>query len=83
MTWQQGYTLTQTVHTCRYVHHLNELNEPGTSLWNAGLRRIVLRAGIFGMLKSCDMVWRQLSVGNVHDVSGNKKVRSELNKRVD
>lgn len=72
MTWHVGYTLTQTVYTCLYVHHTRELGydsanyDPSPS---DDLRRVVLRAGIFGMLKCCDLAWRELSRGNVHDVS--------------
>ena len=75
MHWHAGNALAQTVLTCRYVHHVKALTE----MHNASLSQdsssqsplvsLVLRAGIAGLLKCCDLTYRELVKGNVHDVS--------------
>ena len=79
MEWHAGYTLPQTIYTCLYVHHLTDMNpevipqheqrerDPDRPL---ELVTVVIRAMIMGLLKCCDLVWRELSKGNLHDVCG-------------
>jgi hypothetical protein len=75
MEWHAGYTLPQTIYTCLYVHHLTDINpdlipqeqpqrDPARPL---ELVTVVVRAAIMGFLKCCDLVWRELSKGRLHD----------------
>ncbi|TCD64688.1 hypothetical protein EIP91_003802, partial [Steccherinum ochraceum] len=57
MEWHAGNTLSQTVYTLLYAISTLE-----------GLLVTVLRSGVVGLLKSCDMGWRELSKGKVQDV---------------
>jgi hypothetical protein len=76
MEWHAGNMLSQTVFTLLYVHHLKDFNPdfiPLGSLQRDASRppelvTVVLRAAVFGLLKSCDLTWRELSQGNVHEV---------------
>lgn len=77
MQWHAGNTLSQTVYTLLYVHELQDLNpdflpagwppnpDPDRPL---ELLTVVLRASVFGLLKSCDLAWRELSKRRVYDV---------------
>jgi N-alpha-acetyltransferase 35, NatC auxiliary subunit len=76
--WLAGNTLSQTVYTLLYVHSLQDINpdllplhyflvtDPRRPL---ELTTTVLRPAVFALLKSCDLVWRELSKRRVHDVS--------------
>ncbi|KAF8259877.1 Mak10 subunit, NatC N-terminal acetyltransferase-domain-containing protein [Lactarius quietus] len=76
MEWHAGYTLPQTIYTCLYVHHLTDINpdmipqqqqqqqDPARPL---ELVTIVVRAAIRGFLKCCDLAWRELGKGRLHD----------------
>ena len=78
MAWHSGNTLSQTVFTLLYIHELADLN-PDTlpddwpkhpdSQRPLELVTVVLRAAVFGLLKSCDLAWRELSQKHVYDVS--------------
>jgi N-alpha-acetyltransferase 35, NatC auxiliary subunit len=77
MEWHAGYTLPQTIYSCLYVHHLADINpevvlrqghthqDPARPM---ELVTVVLNAAITGLLKCCDLAWRQLSRGKLHDV---------------
>ncbi len=79
MQWHAGNGLVQTVHTCLYVHSLSSINPDfidHDAFWQTHdaqhplqLITVVLRAGILGMVKCCDLAYQELSRGNVHDVS--------------
>ena len=78
MEWHTGNTLSQSVFTLLFVHQLADINPdllpPEISLKKDALRPIelitvVLRSAVFGLLKSCDMVWRELAKKRVQDVS--------------
>lgn len=78
MEWHAGNTLSQSVFTFLYIHHLADINPdllpPGYPAQRDPRRpfeliTVVLRAAVFGMLKSCDLVWRELSKKRVFDVS--------------
>ena len=76
MEWHSGKTLSQSVFTILFVHHMPDINpeylppeekeDPARLLW---LITVVLRAGMLGLLKCCDLAWRELSKNRVHDVS--------------
>ncbi|KAI0792657.1 Mak10 subunit, NatC N-terminal acetyltransferase-domain-containing protein [Abortiporus biennis] len=75
MEWHAGNTLSQTVYTLLHVHHLSDIDpdvmmqEYGIEdpLRPQGLVTIALRAGVLGLIKSCDMAWRELSKGKIAD----------------
>lgn len=79
MQWHTGNGLAQTVYTSLYMHHLSEINPSFIPSDTAAIFSdpskpiqlivLVLRAGIMGMVKSCDLVYRELVKGNVHEVS--------------
>ena len=79
--WHTGHSLAQTVYTCLYVHELgvgrlwngNRINtrilqmpqDPSRPLQ---LITLVLRASVYGLLKSCDLAWREMTKGHVLEV---------------
>ena len=79
MEWHAGYTLPQTVHTCMYMHHLDVIDPqhlnrflhlvPWTKERPSKLISLVVRAAALGMVKCCDLAFRELAKGNVFEVS--------------
>ncbi|KAH9890498.1 Mak10-domain-containing protein [Cubamyces lactineus] len=75
MEWHTGKTLSQSVFTLLFVHHLPDINpeylppeedeDPARPRW---LITVVIRAAMLGLLKCCDLAWRELSKNRVHDV---------------
>ena len=75
MEWHAGKTLSQSVFTLLFVHHLPDINpeylgpEEEEDLerprW---LTTVVIRAAMLGLLKCCDLAWRELSKNKLHDV---------------
>ena len=77
MEWHAGNSLSQTVFTLLYVHGLDEFNpdlmppEPTSDrdpLRPRELTTVVLRGFVFGLLKCCDLAWRDMNRGLVSDV---------------
>ncbi|KAJ3556462.1 hypothetical protein NM688_g2013 [Phlebia brevispora] len=77
MEWHAGNTLSQSVFTFLYVHQLADINPdllpPGYPLQKdprrpSELITLVLRTAVFGLLKSCDLVWRELAKKRVYDI---------------
>ena len=76
MEWHAGYTLPQTIYSCLYVHCLADINPevvpcqepPQQDSRPIELVTVVLNAAITGLLKCCDLAWRELSRGKLHDV---------------
>ncbi|KAI0355145.1 Mak10-domain-containing protein [Trametes cingulata] len=75
MEWHAGKTLSQSVFTLLFVHHLPDINpeylapeEDGDPTRPQWLITIVIRAAMLGLLKCCDLAWRELSKNRVHDV---------------
>lgn len=83
MTWMQGYSLAQTLWTCRYMHDTEPLGWSDSTeaiIRSAGQRRLpaeyphqlvstVLRAYFRATLKTADIVMEELLKGRVYDVS--------------
>ena len=79
MEWHAGYTLPQTVYTCMYMHHLEVIDAehlnrfhdivPWSKARPSKLVSLVIRAATFGMVKCCDLAFRELVKGNVYEVS--------------
>ncbi|KAF8959765.1 Mak10 subunit, NatC N-terminal acetyltransferase-domain-containing protein [Flammula alnicola] len=71
-----GNFLAHTVHTLLYVHHLSDIdpdvipsqstlaNDPSRPI---ELVTIVLRSAVQGLLKCCDLAWRELARGGAYD----------------
>lgn len=76
MAWHAGCTLSQTVFSFLYVHALPNM-DPDTIAQShhresdrarpIELVSVVLRASVLGLLKCCDLAWRELIKGNVYD----------------
>ncbi|KAL0563501.1 N-alpha-acetyltransferase, non-catalitic subunit [Marasmius crinis-equi] len=74
--WHSANTLSHTVFTLQYVHSLQEIDPDLLPyLLNADPQRpmelitVVLRAFVSGLLKCCDLSWRELARGSLHDAS--------------
>lgn len=81
--WHNGLALSQSVFTIRYVHYLLDISiprfktahdiSPQSSIPDPNrppeLVNLVLRAGIFGLMKCCDLVWRELAQNRVFEVT--------------
>ena len=77
MEWHAGYTLPQTIYSCLYVHYLADIDpevfpfqEPldRESTRPTALVTVVLNAAISALLKCCDLSWRELNRGRLHEV---------------
>lgn len=78
MHWHTGNALAQTIYTCLYVHCATSISPEYITkrqqdrFHEAGLPielvSLVVYANVMGLLKCCDLVHRELSKGNVHDV---------------
>ncbi|KAF5387015.1 hypothetical protein D9615_002044 [Tricholomella constricta] len=77
MEWHSGNLLSHTVFTLLYIHFLAELDFeyiPPRLLATFDPSRppellfLVLKAWVMGLLKCCDLSWRELSKGGVQDV---------------
>ncbi|KAJ7221510.1 Mak10 subunit, NatC N-terminal acetyltransferase-domain-containing protein [Mycena pura] len=74
MLWHAGNTLAHTVFTCQYSLVVPDMHPdmlpygPKSDAQRPPqLIPIVLRASICGLLKCCDLTWRELSKGYVYD----------------
>ena len=73
MQWHSGYALSQTVFTLQYVHDLDVIVDFWPTVSSDPARPVellilVLVACVEGVLKCCDMTWRELTKGRVFDV---------------
>jgi len=79
MTWHSGVSLAQSILTLQHVHHIPKMRHLRTGLYNPDkppeLVGQVLRAGILGLVKCVDLVWRELAKNNAHDVCNFHDVR--------
>ena len=79
MQWHVGNALAQTMYTCLYMHYLPMINPDFLKYRSIAktfdkqrpleLISLVIRSGVLGVVKCCDLVYRELVKGNVHDVS--------------
>lgn len=73
MGWHEGHSLSQTVYTCLYFHEFSSL-DPGVWRLLIGnsqpypLVTSVLRSWMQGLIKTCDMVWREFAQRHVYEV---------------
>ncbi|KAI0344977.1 Mak10-domain-containing protein [Trametopsis cervina] len=85
--WHSGNTLSQTVFTLLYIHELQDLNpellppdwpphpDPSRPL---ELLTVVLRASVFGLLKCCDLAWRELAKKRLYDIEDWQSEKCEV-----
>lgn len=80
MHWHAGNALAQTVYTCLYIPHIGAISPEYLRLQDLSAKgfdetrplkliSLVVRAAVLGMVKCCDLAYRELIRGNVHDVS--------------
>ncbi|KAF9009616.1 Mak10 subunit, NatC N-terminal acetyltransferase-domain-containing protein [Cyathus striatus] len=72
MEWHNGSVLQHTVFTLLYVHYLQHIEHEYFMVSSDPSRprellTIILRVAVQGLLKSCDLVWRELSKGGLQD----------------
>ncbi|KAI0285229.1 Mak10 subunit, NatC N-terminal acetyltransferase-domain-containing protein [Russula brevipes] len=72
LEWHAGYTLPQTIYSCLYVHCLADIDTEFVSPQRDPARptelvTVVLNTAITGLLKCCDLAWRELNRGRLHD----------------
>lgn len=81
MEWHAGNVLAHTVFTFLYTHpqHFVAL-EPDfqPSGQNDPFLTLVLRSAVAGILKSVDLVWRELNIGVLHDTEDWQGDKAEL-----
>lgn len=77
MEWHAGNTPAQTILTILHLHRIQDL-DPDTSFGfqpfaepdrPIELLTVVLRASLLGLLKCCDLSWRELNKERVYDVT--------------
>jgi hypothetical protein len=77
MEWHNGNFMSHTILTLVYIYHLDSIDPElvQTQFLTSDdphrppeLITIVLRAAVAGLLKCCDLAWRELSKGAVQDV---------------
>ncbi|KAI5117409.1 hypothetical protein M0805_004631 [Coniferiporia weirii] len=88
MHWHAGNSLAQTVFTCLYMHHLSTISpdyitsDCVSKFTLSGLPlelvSVVVRAGVMAMVKCCDLAYRELIKGNVHDCEDWQGDKSEI-----
>lgn len=69
LAWLSGHSLSQTVYTCIYFHHLKELNqlsflsseEPSDIIYSA------LRIYLLATIKCCHYIWSEMSQRNLFE----------------
>lgn len=77
MEWHNGNFMSHTVLTFLYIHYLENIDPDlvPVSFFDSNDQdrppeyiTTVLRAALGGLLKCCDLTWRELSKGAVQDV---------------
>ncbi|OCH86192.1 hypothetical protein OBBRIDRAFT_738454 [Obba rivulosa] len=87
VAWHAGNTLSQSVYTLLYVHHLPDISPDFVARYvhvipdpqrPVELITIVLRAGLMGLLKSCDLARRELCKNKVVDCEDWQSEKAEI-----
>jgi hypothetical protein len=72
MAWISGHSLSQTVYTCTYFHHIKTLTETAMPTLSSKAEEImygVLKTYVLATVKSCHYVWTEMTQGNVYEVN--------------
>ncbi|KAI8072180.1 Mak10 subunit, NatC N-terminal acetyltransferase-domain-containing protein [Gilbertella persicaria] len=70
MAWISGHSLSQTVYTCIYFHHIQSLNEFSMPTLTSPVPDIiygVLRTYILATVKCCHYIWMEMTQGNIYE----------------
>ncbi|KAI8885702.1 Mak10-domain-containing protein [Backusella circina FSU 941] len=70
MAWISGHSLSQTVYTCTYFHHVKVLNETPMPTLSSKANEIiygVLKTYVLATVKSCHYIWTEMTQGNVYE----------------
>lgn len=68
--WHKGASLSQTIHTCLYVHSLSSISPRASQVKGESPNLLVcrvLRPFLMALLKSVGLVWDEVSKGNLID----------------
>lgn len=72
MAWISGHSLSQTVYTCIYFHHIQILNQLPMPTLTSSMDDIiygVLKTYVLATVKCCHYIWTEMTQGNVFEVS--------------
>jgi hypothetical protein len=71
MAWISGHSLSQTVYTCIYFHHIQVLNQLPMPTLTSDIDNIiygVLKTYVLATVKCCHYIWTEMTQGNVFEV---------------
>ena len=71
MAWISGHSLSQTVYTCIYFHHIQALNDMAMPTLVSDMDDIiygVLKTYVLATIKCCHYIWTEMTLGNVFEV---------------
>ncbi|OZJ06345.1 hypothetical protein BZG36_00713 [Bifiguratus adelaidae] len=70
-TWLTGQSLSQTIYTCNYFHHVKELDakkiDSSDPRKPPELVSVVLKGYIVATIKCCHVIWKEMNRGNVYE----------------
>jgi hypothetical protein len=72
MAWISGHSLSQTVYTCIYFHHIQALNQSSMPTLTSSRDDIiygVLKSYILATAKCCHYIWLEMTQGKVFEVN--------------
>lgn len=75
MAWISGHSLSQTVYTCIYFHHVKELNDMPMPTLTSNMSDIlygVLKSYVLATVKCCHYIWTEMTQGNVFEVNNRR-----------
>lgn len=81
MAWISGHSLSQTVYTCIYFHHIQTLNQLPMPTLTSSMDDIiygVLKTYVLATVKCCHYIWTEMTQGNVFEVSDENHIISSL-----
>ncbi|KXN91924.1 N-alpha-acetyltransferase, 35 NatC auxiliary subunit [Leucoagaricus sp. SymC.cos] len=87
MEWHKGNFMSHTVLTLLYIHHLDSIDPDLVQIpflthddphRPPEIITIVLRAAVAGLLKCCDLTWRELSKGAIQDTEDWQSDKCEI-----
>ncbi|KAG1143589.1 hypothetical protein G6F37_006800 [Rhizopus arrhizus] len=71
IAWLSGHSLSQTVYTCIYFHHIVTLNELSPKIIaSTDINDVIysaLRVYILASVKCCHYIWMEMAQGNVYE----------------
>lgn len=77
MAWISGHSLSQTVYTCIYFHHIQQLNTLPMPTLTSNMEDIifgVLKSYVLATVKTCHYIWNEMTQGNIFEVPHCKRI---------